>query len=204
MRIKIAHLMVLPLCLGVGAIDAAYTATDHRVEVVNTDAGHIDFTFISLIKNPKVFRSLKEVDVNNRWVMLDDGSCWKVAKSDIIKGWDHSKRLLVTQNHANFSLSRYALVNLDLKLAVPASLEHEPVPDKDVAYVKNIDRVNDIVTLNDGKEWIIHSSDQAVLSKISINDRIIIGANTGDNRDKSPYLLIDTSSNHFVRAHHID
>lgn len=206
MNAKLIYIAALALYLGVGSPNVVHASVcnSNRSEVVNTDAGNIDFTFVSYIKYPKAFHKIQKIDLDDRSIVLDDGSHWKISKTDIVKGWDREKNLVVTQNHAGLSTSRYALVNVDLKLAVPASLECEPTPDKEAYYVKGVDRVNDIITLSDSKNWIVHSSDRGTLSKVNLNDRVVIGANTGDNRDKSPYLLIDTSSNHFVRAHPIE
>lgn len=205
MNIKWVHITALSLCLGVGSTLEIHASSysNQRAEVVNTDAGNIDFTFVSYVRHPRAFHKIQKIDLDDRCIVLDDGSHWRVSKTGVVKGWNQGK-IVVTQNHAGFSTSRYALANVDLKLAVPASLECEPAPDKENAYVKGVDRVNDIIHLSDGKNWIVHSSDRGALSKININDRVVIGANTGDNRDKSPYLLIDTSSNHFVRAHPIE
>lgn len=206
MNLKLIRIMSLAACLGAVSITEVQAAvcSSSRTEVVNTDAGNIDFTFVNYIKHPGALHKIQQINLDDRFVDLDDGSRWSISRTDTIKGWDRSKNLVVTQNHAGFSTSRYALANVDLKLAVPASLVREPTPSKDAIYVKAVDRVNDMIMTNDGKNWIVHSSDRGALSKISENDRIVIGANTGDNKDKSPYLLIDTSSNHFVRAHPIE
>ncbi|MGR3973978.1 MAG: hypothetical protein QRY72_05380 [Candidatus Rhabdochlamydia sp.] len=205
MNKKLIHIMMLTLYVGmIGLPRVEASGSNTRTEVVNTDAGNIDFTFTHYVKFPGVFHKIHHINLDDRVVDLEDGSRWNISKTTLVKGWEKSKNLMITQNHSNFSTSRYALVNADLKLAVPASLIREPAPAHGVAYVKSVDRVNDIVTLSDGRNWIVHSSDRGTLSKITEHDRIIVGANTGENREKSPYILINTSNNHYVRAQHIE
>jgi len=60
------------------------------------------------------------------------------------------------------------------------------------------------VTLSDGLKWVIHSSDRGKLGKMVENDRIVIGVNSEGDKDKNPYLLIDTSTDNHVRAQLLD
>ena len=109
--------------------------------------------------------------------------------------------LVLTQNQATFSTYRFAIANSDLKLAVPVSLLREPLPAKDKClFIKEIDKANDLVTLNDNGRWIVHSSDTRNLNRMSENHRIVIGVNSGDDQDRCPYILIDTTNNNYVRA----
>jgi hypothetical protein len=199
--IFISLLIVAP----VGALHANHS--DYREEIVTTEAGKIDFRFLGNIKNPQVFHRIVRICPESHAVELEDGSMWTVPKIDNVKGWEKSHRLVLTQNQATFSTHRYALVNPDLKLAVPASLAREPTPkDKDLFYVKAVDRVNDIVVLNDNKHWIVNASDRSVFNKIVENDRAILGVNTKEIDKKSPYIIIDTADkgNVFVRACLVD
>lgn len=172
-------------------------------EDVSTHAGHIDFSSFSHKKNAIAHQQIHHLNVENGIVELQDGSRWKVSRVDVIKGWEKCKNLVITQNHSTYSTSSYALVNLDIQLAEPISLVREPTP-KHSRSVSNVVLVNDLVTLNDGKKWIVHSSDRGKLNKIIENDRIVIGVNTSSDRDTSPYLLIDTSTHLFVRAQMVE
>lgn len=176
---------------------------EHRPEVIATDAGKIDFHLLRKIRFPGAFHKIARL--NGAHLELQDGSMWSVSKPDTVRGWEKNDRLLITQNQTTFSTYRYALVNVELKLAVPISLTREPTPkDKGIFFVKEVDRSNDILTLNDNKHWVVHSSDRGDFRKISENDRIIIGVNTALVEEKSPYIIIDTHNHTCVRSNLID
>jgi hypothetical protein len=200
MRTQLIHFILLSASLGIGQVDAL----SQRTEEVRTDAGRLELPDMGRIKQSGIFHHIKDIHSDGRAFDLENGSQWNVSNGDILKGWGHSKNLVITQNHAGFSTSRFALLNIDLKQAEPISLLREPTPTKENFFVKRLDQVNHLITLNDDKKWIIHADDRGKLSKISENDRIIIGVNTGSDKDKSPYLLIDTANNQFVRAHIVE
>ena len=192
------------LMTGVGAGSNLYASSNyHRSEIINTDAGPIDFSFFENIKIP-AYQQVRSVDQDRKIIELEDGSVLSVAKIELAKEWEGQKKLVLTQNHATFSTFKYALVNLDLKLATPVSLLREPTPSSGVLFVKDVDTTHDKLTLNNNKTWLIHRSDRGVLSKINENDRIIIGVNTGEDRSSNPYLLIDTSKNTPFRSQLLD
>lgn len=191
----------LALTAPLAALGTAHA--NYHEEVVSTEAGKIDFRFMNNIKNAQVFHRIAHICPESHTVELEDGSRWNVPKIDAVKGWEKSHRLVLTQNQATFSTHRYALVNPELKLAVPVSLAREPTPkDKDLFYIKAVDRVNDIVVLNDNRHWIVNAADRGVFNKIMENDRAILGVNTREIDKKSPYIIIDTADkgNVFVRA----
>ncbi len=201
MKTQLMYLALLGTCLAGPDLNAS---SHYRDEEVKTDAGRINLPNTHAIKHSGVYHQVKHVDTNDRVIDLDNGSRWTVSNSDIVKGWGSAKNIMITQNHSGLSTSRYALLNLDLKQAEPISLVREPTPGKDNLYVKSVDRVNDVITLSDGKNWIAHSGDRSKLGKISENDRVIIGVNTGTDKDKSPYLIIDTANHQFIRSHMIE
>jgi hypothetical protein len=192
--------LVLGVSLTTGGFCENCDSSSQHHESVKTDAGSMDFSILDRIKNKAVYQHIHHLDTDNKFIELKDGSRWSVSKVGVLKGWEKNKNLVITQNHALFSTSGYALINFDAKLAEPISMVREPTPHKSTHYVKNIVMVNDILTLNDDSRWVIHSSDRDKLSRIAENHCIIVGVNTGGDRDKAPYLLIDTSNNNSVRA----
>jgi hypothetical protein len=201
MKTQLMYLALLGTCLAGSDLSGS---SHYREEEVKTDAGRIHLPNTHAIKHSGVYHQVKHVDTNDRVIDLDNGSRWTVSNSDIVKGWGNTKNIVITQNHSGLSTSRYALLNLDLKQAEPISLVREPTPGKDNLYVKSVDRVNDVITLSDGKNWIAHSGDHSKLGKISENDRVIVGVNTGSDKDRSPYLIIDTANHQFIRSHMIE
>jgi hypothetical protein len=204
MKKSLINVLILSVSLATSACSNTYGSRSQKNEDVTTDAGHIDFGIFDQIKNAAAYQHIHHLDEENGVVEFKDGSRWRVSRLDGIKGWEKSKHLVITQNHATFSTDSYALVNLDIKLAEPISLIREPTPTKDVQYVKNIIFVNDILTLSNGLKWVIHSSDRGKLSKMVENDRIVIGVNSEGDKDQNPYLLIDTSTNNCVRAQQLN
>ena len=177
-----------------------HVSEDH----IQTDAGIMDFRVFHVAKFPAVFHKISRFFIKENAFELPDGSKWSTSKIDLVKGWEGNS-LVIVPNHATFSTHRFALVNKDLKLAVPISLELEPIPQKEgVYFIRNIDQANDLMTLSDGRRWIVNSSDISNLSKMKEHDRVIIGANIKEGWDKSPYVLIDTAHNIYVRANLID
>lgn len=207
MKNKLISYLFILLMVSTPIVGVCANHQTQREEVVQTEAGKIDFSFLHNIKNPSVFHRIVRVHSELSAVELEDGSMWTVAKMDAIKGWEISHRLVLTQNQATFSTHRYALVNPDLRLAVPVSLSREPTPkEKDLFFIKAVDRVNDILVLNDNRKWIVHSSDRNVFTKMTENDRAILGVNTREIDKKSPYIIIDTNDKGtaFVRASLVD
>jgi hypothetical protein len=194
-----AAFLLAASCENVCAKTHECTREEH---VVKTEAGNIDFHFTHNIKHPLAFHKIARIKDNA--VELEDASRWTVSKIDIIKGWN-SSHVTVTQNHAALSTQKFALLNTDLKLAIPASLAREAAPNKEQAnYITTIDTANDILVLKGDKRWIVHSSDNSTLNKMEEHHRVIIGVNTGEGRDHSPYLIIDTANNVCVRASLLD
>lgn len=202
MNHKYIQAAVLGLCLLAPlSILQANNAHHEHEHVVATDAGNINFHFTKLIKSSLANHSIHHVNAKDNLLELSDGSQWKVSKPDVVRGWEKNEHLVLTQNQATFSTYRFALVNPDLKMAIPVSLDREPMPAKDKClFVKEIDKANDLVTLNDNGRWIVHSSDTRNLNKMAENHRIIIGVNTGDDHERCPYILINTTNNNYVRA----
>ncbi len=175
--------------------------SQQQEEIIGTDAGRIDFRFLSYVKFPGAYHKI--INIQGDHIELQDGSIWVVAKAESIKGWENSEHLLIVPNQATFSTHQFALVNADLRLAEPISLYNEPsFKDKDHRsyIVDEVDPINTLVTLQDGSRWIVHADDMSHMKKINKNDRIIVGGNASEVEPRSPYILIDTSQKHFVRA----
>jgi hypothetical protein len=176
--------------------------------VVDTDAGSIDFGFIDYIgKIPGLIHHLVDCSANENTFTLENRSKWIASNIDMVRNWKADDELLITQNQALFSAYRFALVNPRLQKAVPISLLREPLPvDHKMFFLFNIDPSNDVVALSNGVEYTVYSHDHGTLKKFSENDRIILGFNSSDKLDSTNldyykcYLLINTTCNSYVRA----
>jgi len=180
----------------------AKNSDSSQAESIKTEAGTIDFRFTHYIRHPSALNKIAHLSTEDGTIELGDGSKWAVSKIDLVKGWDKTKHLVVGQNLHTLSTHRYALINTELKLAIPMSLVREPIPSKDggAFYVKAVDHSNDIVVLSDGKNWIVNSSDKINFHKVREHDRMIVGVNIADKADASPYILIDTANGMYMRA----
>jgi hypothetical protein len=161
---------------------------------VSTEAGKIDFRFVDKMQDARVFHKIAKFLDKEQAVELEDGSVWTVSKYEYVKGWKE-EHLVLSQNQALFSTHRYALINTDLRLAIPVTLIREPTAGENKALsIKKVDKNNHVITLSDNKEWVVHNSDRSAFDKIAKNDRVIIGANTSEVDDMIPYILIDTAN----------
>jgi hypothetical protein len=173
--------------------------------IVGTDAGSIDFGFLNgLAQIPGLLHRIAHISKIDSVFVLENGSKWSSPNIEMIDGWVNHQ-LMLTQNQALFSTYRFALVDLELEKAVPVSLQREPFPvlGKGSFFITKIDYANDVVTLDNGREWSVYSHDHGTLRKFSEHDRVMIGANTSDTMNYSlmkNYILIDTASNLYVRS----
>lgn len=188
----------LGLCLV--AFGCESNKNDNTSDIIITEANQVHFAVVEHIKYLGAFQQITNLNLDTNHIELANGSRWSISHGNLIKGWEKSKNLVITQSHSSFATPRYALVNLDLQLSEPITMEREPTPVNEVIFVKEIDSANNIILLSDNNKLIIHSSDRGTFNKISVNDRVLIGINTGNDRDKSPYLLIDTANHQCVRA----
>ncbi len=181
----------------------AYTSN-----IIDTEAGSIDFGLIECIeKVPGLIQSIVDLSVSDNVFMLDNRSKWTPSNMEMIKNWRSGDELLITQNHAFFSVHRFALVNFRLQKAVPISLLREPypVPSKTL-FILGVDLSNDIITLDNGADYSVEKSDHGTLRRFSENDRVMLGINSTDKLDEAilehgkRYLLIDTSCNSYIRV----
>jgi uncharacterized protein YlzI (FlbEa/FlbD family) len=173
---------------------------------VRTEAGDMDLSTASSLGYLGAYHTIDSIAEDRKTVTLDDGSVWAVSTPDVTRSWGPSNRLVITQNHLLLSIDRFALANVDIATATSASHLILPNPAAENAYfIDAIDYPNSKVTLNDGSQWIVHSSDHSVIKKMLAHHRIIVGANTAPNECESPYLLIDIDTgSSYVRASNIE
>ncbi len=197
-------LCFLTLCL---FSSAAFGLCDKGV-MVNTDAGSLDFGFITYIeKIPGLAQHLKGVSTSSATFVLDNQSEWVTPDIDLIKNWKHEDDLYLTQNQAIFSTHRFAIVNPRLQKAIPISLVKEPLPaENKMFFITKIDIANDVVVLDSGVEFAVYSHDHGTFKKFNNHDRVLIGYNSSDRLDDTSsqchkgYLLINTTCNSYVRV----
>ncbi len=169
---------------------------------VNTEAGSIRF---DLLKQYEVMPFMKQAitssDATKGLFELGNGSQWSASDINALQGWEEGDEIVLAPNQALFSLHRYALLNMRLDKAVPISLLKGPRPD--ALYIAKIDLANDIITLNDDKQWSVDRQDHGTLKRLSEHDPVLIGLNASDycERDKTMgYMIMDTTTQQWVRV----
>ncbi len=196
--ISISTFVVLLAC-SCGLVANSPTPSNLYVEksAIQTEAGEINFNlFNSLDHRSAVTQKIVGICDEHDIVVLDNGSKWQVSKPEILKGWGSTDRLVITHNHAMFSLYKFALVNVELGLAVPISMVAPPLPNSDkVLYIKFIDESQNAIYLNNGIKFIVNSRDHGSLSKFHENNQVLIGMNTHDADLDYPFLMLDASFN---------
>jgi hypothetical protein len=197
--------LLTAMALPIANLDAKHQDSHQlsKADSIRTDAGDMDMAAAQSLTYDGVYHEIDSISEDRKQVTLDDGSVWAVSSPDVTRGWEQSKHLVITQNHLFMSIDRFALANVEIGTATPASMLIQPNPSEEKAFfIASIDYANSKITLNDGSEWIIHASDHSVFKKMLVHHRIIVGANTAANEYESPYLLIDTDTaiNSYVRA----
>lgn len=136
-------------------------------------------------------------------VHLEDGSVWKVSPYDASKtiNWMNTDVIVVTQNHHWFSVYGYSLMNQTTGVSVEATISAFIVPAFHTVYnhrIIGLDDLRQMIWLEDGSVWSVHSSDYS--TKWQLNDTIIIGINTSWYMTSRPNILINADILQHVRA----
>jgi hypothetical protein len=111
-------------------------------------------------------------------VELEDGSIWRVRKSDRTKTYDWltSDDIAVTINHSWFSTHQFCLTNLATGKRVEADLYLGPIYNGVYTrWIVGIDYINCQIVLNDTSVWDVSGFDRFTLDSWVLNDTIIIG-----------------------------
>ncbi len=111
-------------------------------------------------------------------VELEDGSIWKIRKSDRTKTYDwltfHD--IAITINHSWFSNCQFCLTNLATGKRVEADLLLGPIYNGAYTrFILSIDYLNCQICLNDGSVWDVSGFDRFTLDRWLINHTVIIG-----------------------------
>ncbi len=184
----------------------AFPTTESSVEHKNnkTEAGSINFDVLNFLdKNQPIYQQIVDSSESKKTITFKNGSIWKVSNIESVKGWENSKHLVLTQNHAIFSTYKFALINQDLGLAEPVSLIKAPFPNgKHNLFIESLSTQVNAIKLNNKQIFVVQAEDNGSLKGFHENNLILLGANTSDKDARNPYIIIDVSlnSNDYVRA----
>ncbi len=136
-------------------------------------------------------------------VQIEDGSIWQInpKEAEELHQWTINDPVVITQNRNWLSHYNYRIINRKRETSISVSLSQGPLENG--AYSRRVSRVdtkNGVLTLSDNTTWDIAARDYSLFSAWAVGDYVIVGANTGWAGD-SPYILINVTANHFVRAH---
>lgn len=137
-------------------------------------------------------------------VDFEDGSRWIVNPDDrfLTFKWFTGDTLIVVPNHALFSSYNFKIVNLNTNDVIRVNLVFKPIKNSIYTYwIAAIDRVNDVVLLNDGTLWTIWWNDAYWLSRNWLDyDTVIIGINDDLISGSYGNFLFNVDANNTVRA----
>lgn len=136
-------------------------------------------------------------------IRLEDGSEWAVRYSDRNNtlDWYTSDRLIITPNHDWFSSYDYRINNESTGAVVRVNLITAPYYNGVFTHwIVAIDYTHKQVCLEDGSVWSISVWDGAELSRMALEDTIIIGTNDSWFKSSRPNILINVDTLEFVKA----
>lgn len=138
------------------------------------------------------------------YVRLEDTSIWRIMDADgwATQDWLSTDALHIMTNRSWFSSPyRYFLANLNTGVRVRVSPEVGPKLSwslRRFIYDRNL--YTREVILNDGSLWTVSSNDDEVFSTWLPDDSIVIGVNDDWLSYKRPNILINLSTNSYVRC----
>ena len=136
-------------------------------------------------------------------VRLEDGSEWAVRFSDRNKtlDWYTSDRIVITSNHDWFSSYDFKLNNENTGESIRVNLVTAPWYNGiHTHWIVAIDYLHKQICLEDGSVWSISIWDDAELSRMALEDTIIIGTNDSWFQSTKPNILINVDTMEYVKA----
>lgn len=136
-------------------------------------------------------------------IELEDNSIWTICPDDTLTlyNWLPTDVVVITPNHAWFSVYDYCFVNQNTGTCVQANLTKFLNPLYHTIFnhrVVAIDDVLQMVWLEDGSVWSITSLDYS--TRWMLNDTVIIGINDDWLSSSRPNILINANILHKVRT----
>lgn len=148
-----------------------------------------------------VYHNPLSVGVLGESVTLEDGSVWSVSSDDTYKtlNWLTSDLIVVSPNHAWFSVYDYVITNQNTGVSVKANLILGPIVDAVYRHwVVAIDYLWDRVWLEDGSIWTLF--DSSISKQWQVGDTVIIGVNDGWFSTSYPNILINVNMLNYTRC----
>lgn len=134
---------------------------------------------------------------NGSYVVLRNGSVWKMAETDFwkIASWETSDRLQLSRNLHSHSNYPYVLRNIQTGEAIRVTVRVGPRYDSPLfRSCINVDIYSGNVWCNDGTIWWVPSADRAILATWNAHDVMMLGVNEDFTRLEYPYLLMNLSN----------
>jgi hypothetical protein len=138
------------------------------------------------------------------YVRLEDTSIWRILDEDIwaMQDWLPSDSLHLTQNKTWFTTRyQYCLCNLNTQVKVRVSPEVGPKLTWSLRrFIYDRSLIAQEIILNDGSLWKVSSADAGVFSHWLPDDSVIIGVNTDWMSFRRPNIIINLTTNDYVRC----
>lgn len=138
------------------------------------------------------------------YVRLEDTSIWRIMDADIwaMQDWLPSDSLQLMTNPTWFSTPfRYSLCNLNTQVQVRICPEVGPRVSWSLRrYIYDRSLITNELILNDGSLWRVTSADAAVFANWLPDDSVIIGVNSDWMSYRRPNIMINLTTNDYVRC----
>lgn len=146
--------------------------------------------------HPGAFHRAVNISVFGDSIEFEDGSIWTVYSGDAYKtlNWLPSDLIVITPNHAWFSVYNFRLTNQNTGVSVETNLTLGPIYNAPFTHwITAIDYYNDVVYLEDGTIWNMSYFDDSIVRKWVVNDTVIIGINDSWLSSSRPNILINVN-----------
>lgn len=151
----------------------------------------------------KVTRCLCEALENGSYVVLGNGSVWKMAESDFwkIAGWATTDRIQLTRNNHLPSRYPYILRNLENGERIRAIVRVGPQYSSPLyCSCAGFCTFSGDVWCSNGTMWWVAHEDSSILATWNPEDVIMVGINENSMRRQCPYILFNLTNSSCCRA----
>lgn len=158
---------------------------------------------ISIYPFPTHTHQLIEINDFDRFVRLEDGSCWSVFSQrdmEVLRYWHRGNPIVITSNDHWLSFSDYRLYNKHTDTYIEADLlEFPDVFGPYSHWIVDIDYIGGHVYLENHTVWCVSSENEDVLRSWSVDDHIILGTNDSFFPYYN-YILINANMDNYLKA----
>jgi len=134
--------------------------------------------------------AISKYGLSGNWILLEDGSKWKTVQCDYddVITWSIGDVVYITQSNSVLCGYDYMMINFTKKTVVYVNRLVKPTyfgPNS--RFIVAIDHESKRLLLNDGTWWSVSEYDE----RWEENHTLIIGVNSGFDKEDYPFILIN-------------